>query len=61
MVDFYGIHVGKYISPMDPMGIGWSSKQIKGIQNSKTRCDEFIVSAVVPGYQNSCSMEKQLL
>ncbi len=22
LVDFYGFHVGKYTSPMDPMGLG---------------------------------------
>ena len=22
MVDFYGFHIGKYTSPMDPMGFG---------------------------------------
>ena len=26
LLDFYGVHVGKYTSPMDPMGIVWGPK-----------------------------------
>ena len=28
MVDFYGLHVGEYTSPMDPMGVACDVKEI---------------------------------
>ena len=32
MVDFYGFHVGKYTSPMDPMGFGWSKRSFWSLE-----------------------------
>ena len=38
LVDFYAIHVGKYTSPMDPLGISRSSWQLNHILTGWGRC-----------------------
>ena len=36
LADLYGFHVGKYTSPMDPLGIGWKKRLQKFHQGGQT-------------------------